>query len=133
MKLIIAMLILITSSVAWGHDYTSVMDSLKPFNGPTIALNDFTLQIPKMEDPEKNVLKYKGDDTYEGVDMPGQGNISSSNYAISLTTPKYQEVTFTDLSVYKKICFAILGDSKRCVDTKWLYLLMVAADIKEEK
>jgi hypothetical protein len=43
------------------------------------------------------------------------------------------DIIFKDLSLSKNICFEIDGDSKRCVNAKWLYLLMVAADIKEVK
>ena len=43
------------------------------------------------------------------------------------------DVIFRDLERYKSVCFELPGDSKRCVNLKWLYLFFVAADIKEEK
>ena len=41
-------------------------------------------------------------------------------------------ILIEDLKLADKLCFQLPNDAKRCVDLKWLYLLMVAQGITEK-
>ena len=125
---------------------------------PTIWWGGTELFVHGFDAKENRALQYKGDGTWEWIKLR-YGIIDTGvpfhetlpfvydgthkwvrlkdgiliPPSIDQEEPTKADVIFKDLSQYKNICFELPGDSKRCVNLKWLYLFMVAAYIKEEK
>ena len=50
-------------------------------------------------------------------------DFSATSFTIDMTSSaRFDTVFFTDISMYKRICFELKGDDvERCVETEWLY------------
>jgi hypothetical protein len=85
----------------------------------SIPTRDYVVQLPKIDDHDKNVLKYQGDGTYKWVELQVKDGLD-----ITLRLGPHS---------YRNICVEKEGDKRRCVNLRWLYLLMVTAGIEDEK
>jgi hypothetical protein len=105
---------------AWGQTTTLEMPNYK-YASDYIVKSPIVTPIikPKIEDPIRRVLEYQGDGTYKWVDFPEHDGAD-----LILRIGPYS---------YRNICIEKEGDKRRCVNLRWLYMLMVAAGIEEEK
>ena len=100
--------------------------------------SEITLPSAQFGSLTKPVFESTGQGAFtekEIIEMPlaitGTSTTTTENMLI-FKPPKYNEILIKDLSYCKKLCFELEGDKKRCVDIKWLYLLMVSAGIQED-
>ena len=107
--------------VAWGQTYSQTLESIAGFES-TISISNFSMG--QLEYTEKEIIEMP-------LAITGTSTTTTENMLI-FKPPKYNEILIKDLSYCKKLCFELEGDKKRCVDIKWLYLLMVSAGIQED-